>query len=811
MDSVFLKIINMSITASWLILAVMLIRKILKKAPKWIACVLWVLVAIRLVLPISFQSELSVVPSSETIPSDIALSDAPAINSGIYYVNSMVNPMLEESFAPNVSSSANPMQLIVSIASTLWLVGMAALLIYALYSYIRLRKTVRASIPLSGNIMACDDVKTPFILGIFKPRIYVPTSVSGRTLEHVIAHETAHIKRRDHWWKPLGYIILTVYWFNPLCWVAYYMLCRDIEMACDEKVVRGLERDDVADYSQALLDCSNTRRFISACPVAFGEVGVKQRIKRALSYKKPAFWIIIIGAVACAVLAVFLMTDPHTSTKLDEKLAISMDMAIAGHYKPGTDGGFVAGAYDVLDVEKDSGRTTVYAWVRFSEYTFDGNIIKEEWGLQNPAAITFDTSKEGDYSSYDKIEFWEPHESRNYEEHVKSKFPASTWKRVLYNEKAEEMEEKCLKAAQDYFSEKLNADTLKLTAIVELYEDGKLAVNPVSMINGVTIPSNETIFVSTDNVFLMPNINDVVKIEYRDGIITYMKPEINDVVSMEVLMSGEPNNMGIDELRAKHPEFFGLPTEKGLEVYVWQMAPASYTFALMPVTENEKTFDELIKMGLNGGVSASEMRLILSAYDVPESKVFIIPYQNPISSYVGEHDDSYVDNIRKMLFTEHGVKTRMAFAGWTDNTSVFSGAVNAQKVIKSGGEHLPVYRFENAEELKAFRTEYYTVLTMDRGWDEVPSFDEVAAEYDDSFFSDNDLLLIYVPFAQSCTYRFYLRAFSVEDSSLCMYVAAANNPESFDEMAAGWFIFVEVSREDMKNCKSFDAIFESPQ
>ena len=810
MDSVFLKILNMSITASWLILAVMLIRKLLKKAPKWIACVLWVLVAIRLVLPISFQSELSVVPSSETIPSDIALSDAPAINSGIYYVNSMVNPMLEESFAPNVSSSANPMQLIVSIASTLWLVGMAALLIYALYSYIRLRRTVRASIPLSENIMTCDDVKTPFILGIFKPRIYVPTSVSGRTLEHVIAHETAHIKRRDHWWKPLGYIILTVYWFNPLCWVAYYMLCRDIEMACDEKVVRGLERDDVADYSQALLDCSSTRRFISACPVAFGEVGVKQRIKRALSYKKPAFWIIIIGAVACAVLAVFLMTDPHTSTKLDEKLAISMDMAIAEHYKPRMDDGFVAGAYDVLDVEKDSGRTTVYAWVRFSEYTFDGNIIKEDWGLQNPAAITFDTSKEGDYSSYDKIEFWEPHDSRNYEEHVKSKFPASTWKRAFYNEKTEEMEEKCLKAAQDYFSEKLNADTLKLTAIVELYEDGKLAVNPVSMINGVTIPSNETIFVSTDNVFLMPNINDVVKIEYKDGIITYMKPEINDVVSMEVLMSGEPNNMGIDELRAKHPEFFGLPTEKGLEVYVWQMAPSSYTFALMPVTENEKTFEELIKMGLNGGVSASEMRLILSAYDVPESKVAIIPYQNPISSYIGVQDENYIDNIRKMLFAEPSVRTRTAFANWSDDAKIAEGAINAQTISQSGEGHLPVYRFNRAEELKDFRTEFYTVLAMDRGWDEVPSFDEATAEYDDAFFSENMLLLIYVPYAHSSTYRFALKSLLMEDSSLCMHVSAVNSPESFDEMAAGWFVFVEVGNDAIRNCTSFDAILDNP-
>ncbi len=312
MSAVFLKLLNMSITASWLILAVLAARLLLKKAPRWIVCLLWGLAALRLLIPFSLQSVFSVVPSAETVPVDIAVSPQPAIHTGFTIVNHTVNPILTETFAPDPTASVNPLQTVVFVASVVWAVGASIMLLYALISFLRLRKTVAARVPIAERVFACDEVKTPFILGVIRPKIYVPSAMGGETLDCVLRHEEAHLKRRDHWWKPLGFLLLSLYWFNPLCWVAYILLCRDIETACDEKVIRDMDRESVAAYSQALLDCGFQRKTITACPLAFGEVGVKQRVKGILNYKKPAFWIILIAIVVCVVIAVCLLTDPRS-------------------------------------------------------------------------------------------------------------------------------------------------------------------------------------------------------------------------------------------------------------------------------------------------------------------------------------------------------------------------------------------------------------------------------------------------------------------------------------------------------------------
>ncbi len=310
MSSVFLKIVNMSITAGWLILAVILVRRLLKKAPKWIPCLLWGLVAVRLLCPFSFRSIFSLIPSSETIPVNITVQQEPAIDSGITVVNEFINPMIAQSFTPAPTDSVNPLQVIIPAASIVWISVIVIMLAYALISYVRLKKTVSVCVPVGDRILSCDEVRTPFILGVFRPVIYVPSSMTGETLDLVIRHETAHLQRHDHWWKPLGYLLLTVYWFNPLCWIAFILLSRDIEMACDEKVVRNMDKDEMAAYSQALLDCSFPRRKIAACPLAFGEVGVKERVKGVLNYKKPAFWMIVVAVAACIVMAVCFLTSP---------------------------------------------------------------------------------------------------------------------------------------------------------------------------------------------------------------------------------------------------------------------------------------------------------------------------------------------------------------------------------------------------------------------------------------------------------------------------------------------------------------------
>ena len=323
METVFIKLLNMSITAGWLILAVVIMRPVLKRAPKSILCVLWALVGIRLICPLSIKSMLSAVPSVETIPQNILYSRAPAIDSGIEALNELINPPLSQSLAPDMVSSANPMQVIAFIASAIWIAGMAALLLYTAISYMCLRGRVATAVRLTGNIWQSEAVTSPFVLGVFRPRIYLPFDMDEESMRHVIAHETAHIKRRDHWIKPAGFLLLIVYWFNPLIWLAYSLMCRDIELACDEQAIKTLGADDKKAYSTALLACSVSRRSIAACPLAFGEVGVRQRIKNILNYKKPAFWIIAAALASCLVVAVLFMTDPRPEKPMLSSLSES--------------------------------------------------------------------------------------------------------------------------------------------------------------------------------------------------------------------------------------------------------------------------------------------------------------------------------------------------------------------------------------------------------------------------------------------------------------------------------------------------------
>ena len=310
MEAVFIKVLNMSISAGWLILAVMLLRLLLKKAPKWISVVLWGLVGLRLVFPFSLQSVLSLIPSAEVVSPSIGYAQHPEINSGVSVIDNAVNPTLGTSLAATPMNSVNPMQIILYLGGIIWTVGIAILLLYGLISYLRLRRKVAEAIPYEKNTWLCDQVKTPFILGVFRPRIYLPSGLNEEETAYVLAHEHAHLKRKDHLWKPLGFLLLTVYWFNPLVWVAYILLCRDIEAACDEKVISDMAMAEKKAYANALVSCSMQRRLILACPLAFGEVGVKERVKGVLNYRKPAFWIIVAALIACAVIAVCFLTNP---------------------------------------------------------------------------------------------------------------------------------------------------------------------------------------------------------------------------------------------------------------------------------------------------------------------------------------------------------------------------------------------------------------------------------------------------------------------------------------------------------------------
>ena len=316
MDSVFLTICNLSLTATWVVLAVLLVRLVWKKAPKWLHCLLWGAVGLRLILPFFPESTVSLIPSAAPLPGNIAMMTTPAIDSGFEVIDKVVNPILSDSLSPAVGASVNPMQIVLAIATLVWGLGVVAMLVYGVISYLRVWRRVRPSLSDGNGVYYCDNVDTPFILGVIRPRIYLPSGLPPEQAAFVIAHERAHLKRKDTLWKPLGFLLLAVYWFNPVLWVAYRLLCRDIEMACDEKVIRQMDREQKKGYSEALVACSVHRRMILLCPLAFGEVGVKDRIRSVLHYKKPAFWLILTAILAGVIVAVCFLTNPAGITIL---------------------------------------------------------------------------------------------------------------------------------------------------------------------------------------------------------------------------------------------------------------------------------------------------------------------------------------------------------------------------------------------------------------------------------------------------------------------------------------------------------------
>ena len=315
MAAVFLKLLNLSISASWLVLAVLVLRLVSKRSPKWVNVLLWGIVALRLVLPFSIESALSLIPSAETVsPAAVQFAPAPTITSGVSVIDNAVNPSLSEHFAAVPTASVNPLYVWTEIAGWVWLIGLGAMLLYALVSYLRLRRRVSVSLCVRENIYLCDAISSPFILGVVKPRIYLPSGLDEVQRQNVLSHERAHLTRRDHWWKPLGFVLLAVYWFNPVLWLAYTLLCRDIELACDERVIRTMDESDVKTYSTVMLACSMPRKAVITCPLAFGEIGVKERVRNALRYKKPAFWVVAASVAVCVVVAVCFLTDPEHET-----------------------------------------------------------------------------------------------------------------------------------------------------------------------------------------------------------------------------------------------------------------------------------------------------------------------------------------------------------------------------------------------------------------------------------------------------------------------------------------------------------------
>lgn len=505
MNELFLKIINMSISASWLVLAVLILRLVLKKAPKWINVLLWGIVAVRLICPFSFESALSLIPSAETIPLNIGMDTTPTINSGINAINNVVNPIISQSNTPMAGASVNPLQITIGIFEYIWIFGMIALALYTAISYWRLRRKVDTAVLYKDNIFQSENVSSPFVLGIIKPRIYLPFNMEEQDLKHVVAHEQAHICRKDHWWKPLGFLLLTVHWFNPLMWLAYVLLCRDIELACDEKVIKDLDGEQRADYTQALVACSVNRRMIAACPLAFGEVGVKDRVKSVMNYKKPAFWIVLASIVVCIVVAVCFLTDPKQD---------SYSLRIV--------------------VPAGSQEAVVYADEEISPL---GNyiIITSGDGLGD-TEVSLKTVQGKTETAYDEPAYLTPGMP------VKMSAEKGEWFKIGVNIQNDTSEDKIVyvnvENVEVRISDEVTPDRITFEAeILEIY-DGYFLVKPEP---GWAINSADQIEVSMKNMdpSLEPQVGDIIEISCSGEILETYPARIHDVYSIRVVQEAE--------------------------------------------------------------------------------------------------------------------------------------------------------------------------------------------------------------------------------------------------------------------------------
>lgn len=308
MTELFLRLVSMSLSASWMALAVMLLRVLLKRVPRWMFPALWGLVAVRLVMPFSIKSHHSLIPKIPYVSDALTTAHDPTAQIPVGPSPSIGHAVIHDgTLSPENTSSSFTLQDILAI---IWAAGVVLVLVYALVSYLKLHHRVAEAVRYQDNVYESEFVQSPFILGILQPRIYLPLGLDDPQRRHILAHESAHIRRLDHLWKPLGFLLLSVYWFAPVLWAAYVLLCRDIELACDEKVVRNMMPFERADYSQTLLDHSAGHRQTIACPLAFGEVGVRARVKNILSYKKPTFWVVLAAIISLIIVAACFLTDP---------------------------------------------------------------------------------------------------------------------------------------------------------------------------------------------------------------------------------------------------------------------------------------------------------------------------------------------------------------------------------------------------------------------------------------------------------------------------------------------------------------------
>ncbi len=541
MTEIFLSILNMSLVSAMLILALLLLRPVLKKAPKAFLCALWGLVGLRLVCPFTVESVLSLIPSANPVRKEIILSQVqPQVltEAGAEVTKTIITNTL----ASPAGASINPMQAISLVAAFIWAVGVAVMLIISLVSFLRLKKNISASLTTGDGVFVNDNIASPFVLGLIKPRIYIPSNLTEYEKEYVIAHENAHIKRRDYLIKPIGYIILSLHWFNPLVWVAYILLCRDIESACDERVIRKMNDEDKKAYSAVLLSLSLPSRKIRACPVAFGEVGVKQRIKSVANYKKPAVWICAVAVMLAVALCVGFMTNPVAEAKVQneaENMTVEecISKAIVEHNKSAAaDSRF--SVENFVEIKRISFETdvTAYIWAYYGEYECEGAEVVKSFESYRPARVILEKQGEGYIVKEYETSSVRPNLTWIYETFPEEVQESVSYIPGYYNDQ----KVSAMKIAQEHFGVEGNANEFYPTFNAEVLEVWEKYV-VVAPFKGETVSNNTFDKVRLSKKYFTqnsyePDVGDSVRVRYADVItIDTDPPTLSKVYNLELI------------------------------------------------------------------------------------------------------------------------------------------------------------------------------------------------------------------------------------------------------------------------------------
>ncbi len=568
METLFINILNMSLTAGWLVLAVVLIRGVFKRLPKVFRCVLWAFVGIRLICPWFIESDASFIPSARVVPTDIVQAENPNIITGVEFLNTTINLIIDEQFGHNeiVSSaykeealdSDMSLEQIINVLTKIWLAGVGVMLLYYIVSYVVIKRKVRVSVRYKDNVYICDNISSAFILGIIRPKIYVPSDLLDEDLECIIAHEKAHLTRHDNLWKPLGFLLLTVYWFNPLIWLAYVLFCRDIELACDERVIRNMDISEVKQYSSTLLSCSVSRKMIVATPLAFGEVAVRSRIKSILYYRKPAFWIIVLALITSIIVMIGFMTNPVTYDKtINEELDVLVSEKILEHYVTEyTGNNFSCENHKIIGVENKDDTAIIYMWVLYREYKRENEAVEKVTSSHVPTVMTVSKNAEGNYSLE---EYWEPRDGSYYAVDICERFPDSLESEaldpMLYRN---EQSEACELLAREHFGiDKINESNSE-------NDEGDSIIRYCSLDNMYWIDLNEedeTCYVCIPWASVLGHTG-IYALSDRKLVLIFQYPELGGEITRVFRRDGD--RLIYDRDASKNPDVVNMAFEDGM-------------------------------------------------------------------------------------------------------------------------------------------------------------------------------------------------------------------------------------------------------